>query len=170
MSRMGSSLCPCIAATVALSCSGASEKAPDHTPTPTGRDESVFLLDRMAKTPAKPRRDVRPQAGRDPTIGQPAGPRKSLSKEELQAGMRLTKDAVQACYDRYRLAGAFAVKVTVASSGQPSEVFPSAIDLQSSTPSRQRLMQCIGEAVSRRAHFPAFQGPPITFSYPFILR
>ena len=85
----------------------------------------------------------------------------TLSRQDIQAGMRRTSASAKACYDRFRVPGTYLVDVTVLGSG-----------LATAIPQGQtsETAQCLCSAVIGTARFPAFNGPAVTFTYPFILR
>jgi hypothetical protein len=87
----------------------------------------------------------------------------TLSRAEIQGGMRKIKDRVQGCYDKFRVPGTAFVQVTISPSGTISAA--KVKGMFAGTPTGACL-----QAAARAATFPRFRGQPITIDYPFILR
>lgn len=112
-------------------------------------------------------RDQRPttsaRAAARPTPPESALP-ETLSKAELQEGMRKVQPLVQACHDRHRVAGLAAVRVSIAASGQVRSA--TVKGPLAGTPTAA----CIERAV-RSAVFARFREGTLTIpEYPFLLR
>lgn len=90
-------------------------------------------------------------------------PGSSLSKAEIQAGMRLVKDRVQACFDRFRVPGTAQVELTIAPSGTISATKLKGVFAGTPTGT------CL-EAAARFGTFRPFKGQVFTIDYPFVLR
>ena len=87
----------------------------------------------------------------------------SLSRSQIQAGMRRIKGRVQNCYDRFKVPGQANVKVKIGNTGR---VVSSVVKgIFAGTPTGA----CVLAAV-RSARFPRFSGSPISITYPFVLR
>jgi hypothetical protein len=126
-------------------------------------DETAKLLGKLERTgPSPPTRRSPPAS--PPQDTRPAHRGEGLSREEIQQGMRASAKAVQACYDRYKRAGMYAVTVTIATSGVPREVRPGG------TPPDQATAACVCAAVKATARFPSYTGEEVTITYPFIFR
>jgi hypothetical protein len=93
----------------------------------------------------------------------PNAPPRTLSRSQIVDGMRSVKPGVQACYDRYKVAGLASVQVRIGNSGRVD--YARVRGLFKDTPTGR----CVAAAV-RGARFPRFTGEPITITYPFILR
>ena len=87
----------------------------------------------------------------------------TLSRAEIQGGMRKIKDRVQGCYDKFRVPGTAFVQVTISPSGTIGAT--KVKGMFAGTPTGACL-----QAAARSAAFPRFKGAPITIDYPFILR
>lgn len=87
----------------------------------------------------------------------------SLTKSQIQGGMRKTKTRVQACYDRFKVPGLARVSITIGRGGRVSSAKVKGVF--AGTPTGD----CVKKA-TRSARFPKFKGSPITITYPFILR
>lgn len=122
-------------------------------------DDTTRLLGNLERKPTQP---APAPASREPAPGHRgyAG----LSREDIQGGMRRAVRAVQACYDRHRFPGTFAVTVTIGLSGAPRLVRPSG------TPPHAAEAECVCEAVRAYARFPSYMGQEVTITYPYILR
>jgi hypothetical protein len=84
-----------------------------------------------------------------------------LDKCDIVNGMSRVKRAVAACY--LEQAGMAAVNVTIS----PAGCITSAV--VGGTFAGTKTGECVAAAV-RKAVFPAFTGPPMTLTYPFMLR
>ena len=87
----------------------------------------------------------------------------TLTKSQIQGGMRKTKTRVQACYDRFKVPGLARVSMTIGRKGKVTAAKVKGVF--AGTPTGD----CVKKA-TRGARFPKFKGSPITFTYPFILR
>ena len=87
----------------------------------------------------------------------------TLTKSQIQGGMRKTKSRVQACYDRFKVPGLARVGMTIGRAGRVTAAKVKGVFAGTPTGA------CVKKA-TRSARFPKFKGSPITFTYPFILR
>ena len=87
----------------------------------------------------------------------------TLSRSQIQAGMRGIKAGVLRCYDRYKVPGMANVQVRIGRNGRVSSA--RVVGMFAGTPTGA----CV-KAAARSARFPQFKGAPITITYPFILR
>jgi len=87
----------------------------------------------------------------------------TLSRAQIQGGMRGIKGKVQGCYDRYKVPGMANVQVKIGRNGRVNSA--RVVGMFAGTPTGA----CV-QAASRSASFPRFKGAPITITYPFILR
>jgi len=111
-----------------------------------------------------PKAVVRPRPLTVQHLGSPFdGPRSTLSRSDIQQGLRAIKPAVQACYDRFKVPGMANVQVKIAGGGGVSSA--RVVGMFTNTPTGD----CVAQA-ARAARFPVFQGSSITITYPFILR
>jgi hypothetical protein len=94
-----------------------------------------------------------------PTSALPDG----LWPEARQEGMRPIKARVQECYERFKVPGMVTVTLTIAPSGRVSSV--TAIGRFAGTATGA----CVANIV-KGATFRPFNGPPVTMTYPFVLR
>ena len=92
-----------------------------------------------------------------------SGPKKTLTKGEIQKGMRSIKKRVYACYNKYKVPGLCEVKVTIGRSGKISDAQVKGAFRDTPTGA------CVVKAVPH-ARFMKFTGEPIVITYPFILR
>ena len=88
---------------------------------------------------------------------------KKLSRAAIKKGMRAVVPRVQSCFAVHQVAGKVAVRLTIEPDGSVSGA--SSTGDAAGTPTGT----CVADAVSR-ASFPAWNGAPLTFSYPFILQ
>ncbi len=87
----------------------------------------------------------------------------TLSRGNIQKGMRSIKGQVQGCYDRFKVPGLASVQITIGRNGRVKGAKVKGVF--SGTPTGS----CVKKA-ARGARFPKFKGTPITITYPFILR
>jgi hypothetical protein len=87
----------------------------------------------------------------------------SLTSKQVRDGMTLVKARVQACYDKYKVAGVVEIKVKIDRDGTIAD--SDAVGKFAATETGL----CVGQAV-RHAAFPKFSGPPMNFTYPFRLQ
>jgi hypothetical protein len=87
----------------------------------------------------------------------------TLTRSDIQSGMRKIASKVQGCYDRFRAPGSAFVTITIAPAGVVSAVQIKGVFAGKPTGA------CL-EAAARLAVFPRFKGQPVTITYPFILR
>ena len=99
----------------------------------------------------------------EPRATSSSGSQYTLSRAEIQAGMRAVKPRIQRCFDRYRIPGIANVQLKIMPSGQVGSA--RTVGMFTGTPTGN-----CAQAAVRAAHFPAFNGAPITITYPFILR
>ena len=71
---------------------------------------------------------------------------------------------MSACYERYKVPGTVKVKVTIANTGAVTKA--TAVD---GTFKGTETGACVAQAVSQ-ADFPAWDGPPMSLTYPFLLQ
>ena len=88
--------------------------------------------------------------------------KKQLGSEEIKAGMRAIRGAVQACYDKYQVEGMVNVRLTIGKDGRPVLVKIRGKFFGTDTGS------CVASAV-QNARFPSHSGDPLTINYPFRL-
>jgi hypothetical protein len=105
----------------------------------------------------------RNQGGYSQAGGSSRGAAETLSRSQIQAGMRAIKGQVQGCYDRYQVPGMANVQVKIGRDGTVESV--RVVGMFSNTPTGA----CV-RAAARQARFAPFTGDPITITYPFILR
>ncbi len=87
----------------------------------------------------------------------------TLSRNDIQKGMRSIKGKVQGCYDRYKVPGLASVQITIGRAGRVTSTKVKGVFAGTPTGA------CVQKA-ARSARFPKFKGTPITITYPFILR
>ncbi len=87
----------------------------------------------------------------------------SLSRSQIQGGMRRIKGRVQRCYDKFKVPGLANVQIKIGRNGRVGSARIKGIF--SGTPTGA----CVVSAI-RSASFPRFKGSPITITYPFVLR
>ncbi len=99
-----------------------------------------------------------PEAAPEP----PAAEKKELDRRAVSSALESIRDEVKRCHELEKFAGTVTVKFVVAPSGQVSKA--AAIGSQI----RTRTGTCVARAVLQ-ARFPAFEGTPISITYPFLL-
>ena len=87
----------------------------------------------------------------------------TLSRAQIQGGMRAIKAKVQGCYDRYKVPGMANVQVKISRGGRVSTA--RVVGMFAGTPTGA----CV-QAAAKSAKFDQFKGAAITITYPFILR
>jgi len=87
----------------------------------------------------------------------------TLTRAQIQGGMRNIKAKVQGCYDRFKVPGMANVQVKIARNGRVSSA--RVVGMFAGTPTGA----CV-QAAAKSAQFDSFKGAPITITYPFILR
>jgi hypothetical protein len=97
---------------------------------------------------------AKPESGERPS---------SLSKADVQAGLRSVNGRVMACGARFNMPGHLRLKVQV--DGEGRVVKAEALDDYAGTP----LGGCAEEAM-RHASFPVWQGPFLTLTVPYLFR
>jgi hypothetical protein len=88
--------------------------------------------------------------------------KKELDRREVSRALEDIHGQVQSCRDAEQFTGTVTVRFAVAPSGQVTAATATGAH------SRSRTGACVAKAV-RQARFPAFEGVPITFTYPFLL-
>ncbi|MCA9669660.1 MAG: AgmX/PglI C-terminal domain-containing protein, partial [Myxococcales bacterium] len=88
---------------------------------------------------------------------------RALSRAQIQRAMRAIMPAVRRCYDKYKLQGVALIQMQVLQSGRVTYARVKGKFLGTS------MGTCIAEA-ARTARFPRFDGKPLKFIYPVILR
>ncbi|HTE55346.1 MAG TPA: hypothetical protein VK698_31045 [Kofleriaceae bacterium] len=88
--------------------------------------------------------------------------KKGLDRRDVSKALADIGDAVQRCRSVENVRGTVSVKFVVAPGGQVSSAVPTGAHARSKTGS------CVARAVTQ-ARFPAFEGDPISFTYPFVL-
>jgi hypothetical protein len=89
---------------------------------------------------------------------------RTLTREQVAAGMKRVMPAVRTCYRQHQQPGMVTISATVNGSGRVSQ--STAVGGFAGTPSGA----CVEQAVRRYAVFPRFSGPPLTLKYPYMLR
>jgi hypothetical protein len=87
----------------------------------------------------------------------------TLSRSQIQAGMRGVKGRIQGCFDRYKVPGLASVKVKIGSAGRITSARLKG--KFAGTPTGACVL-----AAARSARFPRFSGTSISVTYPFILK
>jgi hypothetical protein len=118
------------------------------------------VVDRPPSIPPTPARPpVVVDQGADASLGENA----TLSRAAIQQAMRAIRGRIQGCFDRFRVPGIATVRMTIASSGSITDLKVRGIFNDTPTGA------CIAAAV-KTASFPRFEGSPLSFDYPFVLR
>ena len=123
-----------------------------------GKDSLDDLIDGALAGGKKPKRR-KPAAAAAPASNLP----ETLTKSEIQKGMRGTKAKVQGCFDRFKVPGLARVQITIGRRGRVTGAKVKGVF--AGTPTGD----CLSRA-AKTARFPKFKGSPITITYPFILR
>jgi hypothetical protein len=131
------------------------EKAPTPEPGPVAKDPIARLIDKATGVEPQVKR---PEEKR-PAMQLPS----SLTRPQIQRGMRRIKGKVQGCFDRYKVPGWATLNVTIGGDGSVRTARVRGIF--SGTPTGG----CLKNAVSS-AKFPPFASPSLTIEYPFHLR
>jgi hypothetical protein len=87
----------------------------------------------------------------------------TLSRSQIQGGMRGIKSLVQRCFDRYQIPGLANVQIRIDRDGTVGTARVRGMFADTPTGS------CV-TAAAGAARFPAFSGNAITITYPFVLR
>lgn len=147
---------------------------PDKVPTPPPSPpaQTPDTAPRAAPPPAETPKQVAPADTVDP-FKKPAGGRdphpsvktipKTLSRDQIRAGLGKVRAQVQHCTAQNRQPGLYKIKITIEATGKVS-----AARIHRDAPSLS-VATCI-QGVVRTATFPPFSGAPITFVYPYALR
>jgi hypothetical protein len=136
-----------------------SEQADRSPPRPEGTDLDS-LLDSAAGSEGKKDKPVEKKADEAP---KPAAGKQSLSRSEIQNGMRAVKARVAACYEQFKVPGTVQVKVTISNTGVVTASDATGKFGNTDTGA------CVAKAVSM-ATFPEFSGPSMSLTYPFLLQ
>jgi hypothetical protein len=86
-----------------------------------------------------------------------------LTPAQIKGGMAGAKAKVQACFDKYQVAGTAKVALTIAKNGKITSA--KSVGQFAGTPTGD----CVLAAV-KGATFPRFKGKPLVITYPFLLR
>ena len=132
------------------------------------RDELDDLIDgAMSGKKKKKRAASKPTTTRKAAAAKPVASNsnlpETLSRNDIQGGMRGIKGKVQGCYDRFKVPGLASVQITIGRAGKVTATKVKGVF--ASTPTGA----CVQKA-AKGARFPKFKGTPITITYPFILR
>ncbi len=133
------------------------------------RDELDDLIDgaissNSKKRKASSRKRSRSSSSRSaPAAASNSNLPETLSRSDIQKGMRGIKGKVQGCYDRFKVPGLASVKVTIGRKGRVSNTKVKGVFAGTPTGS------CVKKAAGG-ARFPKFKGTPFSITYPFILR
>jgi hypothetical protein len=103
-----------------------------------------------------------PIADCDPVVEEKREPRTTLARCEIVGNIERVKSHVNCCFQAYGKPGLATATVTVGENGVPTKVTVAGAFAETGT------AYCIENAV-RQARFPAFQGKPLSFTYPFVL-
>jgi predicted Zn finger-like uncharacterized protein len=134
--------------------------APRRKPRSGKRDALDDLIDGAVgsrKSGSSRSRTAKPAPSADANLPE------TLSRSQIQGGMRGIKGKVQGCYDRYKVPGMANVQVRIGRAGRVNSA--RVVGMFAGTPTGA----CV-QAAARSARFPRFKGSPITITYPFILR
>jgi hypothetical protein len=88
--------------------------------------------------------------------------KKELTSSDIRTGMSSVSKRAQACFDKFGVSGTVGIKAVVAPSGQITKV--AATGAFAGTPTGE----CVAAAVSN-VSFPAWDGPPMTINYSYLL-
>ena len=138
------------------------------------RDELDDLIDNAMSSKAKRKKaaarkkassskPARAAAAPKPAASSDSNLPETLSRNDIQGGMRGIKGKVQGCYDRYKVPGLASVQITIGRAGRVTSTKVKGVFAGTPTGS------CVQNA-AKSARFPKFKGTPITITYPFILR
>jgi hypothetical protein len=121
------------------------------------------LLDRASGSDSKPEKGAQVSARAEASAtAKPA--KTSLTRGDITQGMAAVRGAALDCYSRYQQPGTVQVKLTIAPNGAVTTA--SAVD---GTFRGTDTGRCVAEAVAK-ASFPAWNGRPMTVTYPFLLQ
>ena len=124
-------------------------------PAPGSLDE---LLNE-ASGPAQAPTETAPVAPVDDTLPE------KLSRDDVRNGMLAVKNQVQACFDQYKVAGMYSVKLTI----DPSGTVKSADYVTDGDTTKLESGTCVVAAV-KAAAFKKWRGASLTLTYPFKLQ
>lgn len=144
-----------------------------------GAASKAAKADKPAKAPAKPAADGKrslddlldeaaggAKSNKDIEADKPAEPKVAakteLTKSEIQSGMREIRGRVGACHDKFKESGNVMVKVEISPNGSVTSAKATGKFANTETG------LCVAQAVEK-ATFPAWEGKPKRFSYPFLL-
>ena len=108
--------------------------------------------------------DEKPKSAPPPEVKPepPTAEKKELDRRAVSAALESIRGDVAGCHEVEKFAGSVTVKFVVAPSGQVSKAAAIGSHI------RTRTGTCVARAVLK-ASFPAFEGTPITITYPFLL-
>ena len=86
-----------------------------------------------------------------------------LSRTDVKNGMRSVRGRVAACYEQHKVPGTVSVKIKISNTGVVTSASATGKFKGTDTGT------CVAKAVTA-ASFPEFDGPPMSFSYPFLLQ
>jgi hypothetical protein len=92
----------------------------------------------------------------------PAAQKNELDRRAVSAALESIRDEVKRCHEVESFAGSVTVKFVIAPSGQVSKAAAIGSHIRTKTGT------CVARAVLK-ASFPAFEGTPISITYPFLL-
>ena len=123
-------------------------------------DKQRSLNELLAEATGKPL-DTN-KTGAKNTAAKPKAPTKTkLTRSEINAGMRSVLGRVHGCFAKFKVPGTVMVRISIQPSGAVSA---STTGKFKGTPTGR----CVSSA-ARKARFPAYQGRPTSFTYPFLL-
>jgi hypothetical protein len=116
------------------------------------------LLAEAAGTPGQ----TRPAEPKEAPAAKSPPAKTSLDRADIQRGMRGVQGRAQACYDKYQVPGTVTVRLTIENDGTVSRADATGSFASTDTGT------CVASAV-KAAQFAAWDGRPMSLSYPFLL-
>lgn len=123
------------------------------------------LLTAAAGSEAKPAAPAEPAPGVPPAAGADEVLPEKLSRDDVRAGMASVRAQVQGCYDQFKIAGTYMVKLTISTDGKVS----SADYVTDGDPGKLESGTCVVSAI-KSATFRKWKGASLTLTYPFKLQ
>lgn len=128
-----------------------------------GRDSLDDLIDgALSGSKKRPRKATKPRKSSSSSSANSNLP-ETLSRVQIQSGMRRIKPRIQSCFDRFKVPGLASVKVKISGSGRVSSATVKGVFAGTPTGA------CV-QSAARSATFSKFKGATIGITYPFILR
>ncbi len=127
---------------------------PDDKPGDANLEDMLDAVTDEEKPKAAPPPEAKPEP--------PAAEKKELDRRAVSAALESIRGDVDGCHEVEKFAGSVTIKFVVAPSGQVSKAAAIGSHIRTKTGT------CVARAVLK-ASFPAFEGTPITITYPFLL-